>query len=77
MAGSSTSRTVTRRDLLKAVPRPESGWRPAPSRTDTYERFDVGLTRETLDVSGLPQALAGLRVGLVTDLHRSDTSRTR
>ena len=38
-----------------------------------YERFHIGLTRETLDVSGLPQALSGLRVGLITDLHRSDT----
>ena len=24
-------------------------------------------------VSGLPRALAGLRIGLITDLHRSDT----
>jgi predicted MPP superfamily phosphohydrolase len=38
-----------------------------------YERFHIGLTRETLRVSGLPQALSGLRIGLVTDLHRSDT----
>ena len=38
-----------------------------------YERFHIDLTRETLAVSGLPQALAGLRIGFVTDLHRSDT----
>ena len=38
-----------------------------------YERFHIALTRETLAVSGLPEALAGLRIGLVTDLHRSDT----
>ena len=38
-----------------------------------YERFHVGLTKETLDVSGLPSALSGLRIGFITDLHRSDT----
>ena len=38
-----------------------------------YERFHIALTRETLRVSGLPHALSGLRVGFVTDLHRSDT----
>jgi uncharacterized protein len=38
-----------------------------------YERFHIGLIKETLAVSGLPQALSGLRIGLVTDLHRSDT----
>ena len=38
-----------------------------------YERFHIGLTRETLAVSGLPPALGGLRIGLVTDLHRSET----
>jgi uncharacterized protein len=38
-----------------------------------YERFHIALTRETLAISGLPHALSGLRVGFVTDLHRSDT----
>jgi predicted MPP superfamily phosphohydrolase len=33
----------------------------------------VSVTRETLQVSGLAPALAGLRVGFLTDLHRSDT----
>jgi len=36
-----------------------------------HERRALGLTRATLPVSGLPPALDGLRVGLLTDLHRS------
>ena len=38
-----------------------------------YERHRVELVRASLPVSGLPPALAGLRVGLVTDLHHSET----
>lgn len=36
-----------------------------------HERRALGVTRATLPVSGLPRALDGLRVGLLTDLHRS------
>ncbi len=36
-----------------------------------YERHDLEVTRATVPVAGLPRALAGLRVGLITDLHRS------
>ena len=38
-----------------------------------YERHDIELTRENVAVSGLPPALDGLRIGLLTDLHRSET----
>ena len=38
-----------------------------------YERHHLGLTRETLHVSGLPPALGGLRIGFLTDFHRSET----
>ena len=38
-----------------------------------HERHALGLTRATLPVWGLPRALDGLRVGLLTDLHRSST----
>lgn len=38
-----------------------------------YERHDLSLTRETLRVSGLPPALGGLRIGLLTDFHHSQT----
>jgi hypothetical protein len=36
-----------------------------------YERHRIGVTRASLPVSGLPDALHGLRVGLVTDTHFS------
>jgi predicted MPP superfamily phosphohydrolase len=67
-------RRFNRRDLLKGVTAAGVG-----AVTGTlahgylYERFHIALTRETLAVSGLPPALAGLRIGLVTDLHRSET----
>jgi predicted MPP superfamily phosphohydrolase len=38
-----------------------------------YERHHLQLTRETLHVTGLPPALAGLRIGFLTDFHRSET----
>jgi len=38
-----------------------------------YERHHLELTRSTFQVSGLPQALRGLRIGVLTDLHRSQT----
>lgn len=38
-----------------------------------YERFDLAVTRSTLPVSGLPETLRGLRIGLITDTHRSET----
>jgi predicted MPP superfamily phosphohydrolase len=36
-----------------------------------YERHRVGLTEAALAVSGLPHALDGLRVALITDVHHS------
>jgi predicted MPP superfamily phosphohydrolase len=36
-----------------------------------YERHAVGLTEAAVPVAGLPPALAGLRIGLLTDIHRS------
>lgn len=63
-----------RRDLLKGFAAAGIG-----AATGTlahgylYERHHLELTRETLHVSGLPQALAGLRIGFLTDFHRSDT----
>ncbi len=38
-----------------------------------YERFHIEVTERTLDVAGWPSALAGLRIGFLTDLHRSAT----
>jgi predicted MPP superfamily phosphohydrolase len=36
-----------------------------------HERRALELTRATLPVAGLPPGLAGLRIGLMTDIHRS------
>ena len=36
-----------------------------------WGRHQLTVTRATLKVSGLPAALAGLRIGLLTDVHRS------
>lgn len=36
-----------------------------------YERHRIGMTSATLPVSGLPPALDGLRISLITDIHHS------
>jgi predicted MPP superfamily phosphohydrolase len=36
-----------------------------------YQRRNLEVTRETIYVSGLATALSGLRIGFLTDLHRS------
>src|SRR6478752_1307285 len=36
-----------------------------------YERHHLGITEVALDVSGLPLALDGLRIGFLTDIHHS------
>src|SRR5688572_7388120 len=36
-----------------------------------YERHQIGVTQTALPVSGLPVALDGLRIGLLTDVHHS------
>jgi predicted MPP superfamily phosphohydrolase len=36
-----------------------------------YERHEIDITRATVPVIGLPPGLAGLRIGLITDVHRS------
>jgi uncharacterized protein len=38
-----------------------------------YERHQIRLERADLGVVGLPRALDGLRIGLITDVHSSDT----
>jgi predicted MPP superfamily phosphohydrolase len=36
-----------------------------------FERHRIGVTSATLPVAGLPAALDGLRIGLITDIHHS------
>ena len=38
-----------------------------------FERHQNGVTRASLSISGLPPALDGLRIGLLTDVHHSRT----
>jgi predicted MPP superfamily phosphohydrolase len=37
-----------------------------------YERHHLELTKTSFPVPGLPEALRGLRIGFLTDIHRSD-----
>ena len=63
---------VTRREVLKAVLAMGAG---ALAGTGAYGflygRHELTITRENVPVDGLPSALAGFRIGLMTDLHRS------
>lgn len=65
---------VTRRDVLKRLAAAGIGVATgAGSYGYLYERHRIDVTRATLEVSGLPPAHAGLRIGFITDLHRSHT----
>jgi len=63
---------ITRRTVLKALLATGVG---AATGTGAYgylyERHELEVTRTNLPVIGLPPALAGLRIGLITDVHRS------
>ena len=49
------------------------GWphRRGRRTASVYERHHIGVTEATLPVSGLPPALDGLRIALLTDIHHS------
>lgn len=65
---------LTRREVLRALLVAGVGaGAGAGAYGYLYERYRLGVTRASLPVSGLPEALAGLRVALVTDLHHSGT----
>jgi predicted MPP superfamily phosphohydrolase len=73
MSPASKSRGVSRRDLLKGAGAAGIGAAAGTfAHGYVYERHHLELTRETLHFSGLPSALAGLRIGFITDVHRSD-----
>lgn len=74
MAGPLISTRVSRRDLLKGLAATAVGALVgAANHGYMYERKHFAVARETLRVSGLSPDLGGLRVGFLTDLHRSDT----
>src|SRR5436309_5675596 len=63
---------VTRRAVLKSLLATGVGTVAGTGAYGyVYERHDLEVTRATVPVVGLPPALAGLRIGLLTDVHRS------
>ena len=63
---------VSRRAVLKALVATGVGAvTGAGSYGYLYERHELELTRANVPVVGLPSALEGLRIGLITDVHRS------
>jgi hypothetical protein len=65
---------LSRRDVLKGLTAAGVGVAAGTAAHGyLYDRHHLELTRETLSVTGLPAALSGLRIGLLTDLHRSET----
>ena len=69
------SRTgLTRRDVLKGIAAVGVGAATgAVAHGYFYERYRIAVTRDTIAVAGLPSAHSGLRIGFISDLHRSDT----
>jgi predicted MPP superfamily phosphohydrolase len=64
--------TISRRTLLKALVASGVGLIGGTSGYGfLYGRHALAVTRTDLPVSGLPAGLSGLRVGLLTDVHRS------
>jgi hypothetical protein len=64
----------SRRDVLKGLAAAGIGAvTGAAAHGYLYERWRIELTNETLRVPGLPPALSGLRIGFLTDIHRSQT----
>ena len=63
---------ITRRDVLKTFATAGAGAVTGLGAYGfLYERHRLSVTRATVPVAGLPAALAGLRVGVLTDVHRS------
>jgi predicted MPP superfamily phosphohydrolase len=64
--------TIDRRSVLKGIVGVGIGVvTGGAAHGFAYERHDLELTRGRFPVSGLPEALRGLRVGVLTDVHRS------
>ena len=69
---------LRRRDLLKGFAAAGIGaLTGAGAYGFMYERHHVEVTRATLPVSGWTDGLVGLRIGFLTDLHRSETVSPR
>jgi predicted MPP superfamily phosphohydrolase len=74
MAGRTGSTRLTRRTLLQGLGAAGVGaLTGAVAHGFMYERHHIQVTREDLAVAGWPEALNGLRIGFLSDLHRSGT----
>jgi uncharacterized protein len=63
---------ITRRTLLKGLLGTGIGAATGTAAYGfLYARHRLDVTRTTVTVTGLPPALGGLRIGLLTDIHRS------
>jgi predicted MPP superfamily phosphohydrolase len=64
--------SISRRTAIKTVIATTVGTATAGvTYGAAFERHRIGMTSATLPVSGLPPALDGLRIGLITDIHHS------
>jgi predicted MPP superfamily phosphohydrolase len=74
MRSSLMSHRFGRRDVLKGLAALGVGTATgAAAHGYLYERHHIEVTRKDLRVAGLPGELSGLRIGFMTDLHRSAT----
>jgi predicted MPP superfamily phosphohydrolase len=65
---------LTRRTVLRGIGAVTLGTAAgAAAHGFMYERHHIEVTEETLEVIGWPSTLSGLRIGFLTDLHRSAT----
>jgi predicted MPP superfamily phosphohydrolase len=65
---------LTRRDALRAMVASTVGAATGPiAYGAAYERHRIVRIDQDIAVSGLPPSLDGLRVGLITDIHHSNT----
>jgi predicted MPP superfamily phosphohydrolase len=65
---------MTRREVLRALTAVGVGTAAGTAAHGfLYERHHIEITRAAVTLVGLPEALSGLRVGFLTDLHRSAT----
>ena len=64
--------SISRRTAIKTVIATTVGTATAGiTYGAAFERHRIGMTSTTLPVAGLPQALDGLRISLITDIHHS------
>ena len=74
MAKSPEPDRISRRSVMKAIiAAGVGGVAGTGAYSFFYARRNLEITRTTIFASGLPEALSGLRIGFLTDLHRSLT----